>query len=61
MVANQCWQVHVFHLISLLFIAMLVVDNDKIETGHDQYSYILYILIVYALYPAMMIDNDYID
>ena len=31
------------------------------EIKHDLYDYILYILLVFVLYPAMMVDNDYRD
>ena len=38
----------------------MMVDNDYIEIGHGLYSYILCILIVFVLYPNMMVGNDYI-
>ena len=40
----------------------MMVDNDYIEIRHVlYYSYILYILLVFVLYTAMMVGNDYID
>ena len=42
----------------------MMADNDyKIKRlfSHDVYCYILYILLVFVLYPALMVGNDYMD
>ena len=39
----------------------MMVGNDYIEIKHDLYSYILYIVLVFVLFPAFMVGNDYID
>ena len=41
----------------------MVADNDQIERllCHDVYCYMLYIILVLILYPALVVDNDYID
>ena len=42
-----------------------MVDNNYIDIKHDLYnyvaSYILYILVVFAVNPAKMVGTDYID